>query len=238
MNKLRASDIQNGFSLIELMIAMVLGLILIGGVVNVFLASSQTYRLQEAMFRVQESGRFALDIMLRDLRDAGFQDLLDLNNSRDVSITAVQGFQVGAPPANVVAGVTSEILSIPPNAANSGGGVAYYVAPDAGGQSTLFRNANAVVEGVENVAFTYGVDTNSDREPDAYLSVAAVGATQWSDVVTVRASFLVASNDAGVVDQAQVAPAPFNAAPYLVDTSDRRLYKVYSTTVSLRNKMP
>lgn len=239
MKKANSSKIQGGFSLIELMIAMSLGLILIGGVISVFLASSQTYRLQDAMFRVQESGRFALDIMLRDLRDAGFQNLLPVDSSRDSSITAVQGFQAVAPlPANVVAAVTSEILSIPANAANSGGGVVYYVAPDAGGQRALFRNANAVVEGVENVAFTYGVDTNSDRQPDTYLGVAAVGASQWSDVVAVRISFLVANNDAGVVEQAQAAPVPFNAAPYTVTTTDRRLYQVYTTTVALRNKMP
>lgn len=239
MKKVNIPTRQNGFSLIELMIAMVLGLVLIAGVVNVFLASSQTYRLQEAMFRVQESGRFALDFMLRDLRDSGFQDLLPANASRDTSITAVQGFQGVAPfPANVIAGVTSEILSIPANAANSGGGVAYYVAPDAGGQRALFRNTNAVVEGVENVAFTYGVDTNSDRQPDTYLAVAAVGASQWDDVVTVRINFLVASNDPGVVEQAQAAPAPFDAAPYLVTTTDRRLYQVFTTTVALRNKMP
>ncbi|WP_372742931.1 PilW family protein, partial [Neptunomonas sp.] len=82
-------NMERGFSLIELMIAMSLGLILIGGVVNLFLASSQTYRLQESMFRVQESGRFALDFMLRDLRDAGFQNLLPENSSRNTNITAV-----------------------------------------------------------------------------------------------------------------------------------------------------
>ncbi len=117
--------IEQGFSLIELMIAMLLGLILIAGVINLFLASSQTYRLQEAMFRVQESGRFALDVMLRDLRDAGFQNLLPINASRNTSITAIQGFPLGAKPGDlpvgppegppqglpgrVVAGVTSEI---------------------------------------------------------------------------------------------------------------------------------
>lgn len=229
--------VEQGFSLIELMIAMLLGLILIGGVINLFLASSQTYRLQESMFRVQESGRFALDFMLRDLRDAGFQDLVPVNASRDTSIIAVQGFEGVAPlPANVKASVTSEILSIPANAANSGGDVMYYVAPDAGGQRSLFRNLNAVVEGVESVAFTYGVDTNSDRQPDSYLATAAVG--QWSDVVAVRISFLVASNDPGVVEQAQAAPAPFNEAPYTVTTTDRRLYQVFTTTVALRNKMP
>ncbi len=234
-----SSSIEGGFSLIELMIAMLLGLILIGGVVNIFLASSQTYRLQEAMFRVQESGRFALDMMLRDLRDAGFQNLLPTNASRDTSITAVQGVQAVAPlPANVKASVTSEILSIPANAANSGGGVVYYVAPDAGGQRSLFRNLNAVVEGVENVAFSYGVDTNGDRQPDTYLGVAAVGASQWSDVVAVRISFLIASNDPGVVEQTQAAPAPFDAAPYTVATTDKRLYQVFTTTVALRNKMP
>lgn len=231
---------QGGFSLVELMIAMLLGLVLIYGVINVFLSSSQTYRLQEAMFRVQESGRFALDIMARDLRDAGFQNPIPAGNARidrDLTIVAVQGFAPVAPlPAGVLATVTSEILNIPANGSASGGGVAYYVAPDAaaGNVHALFRNGNAVVEGVEDLNILYGVDTDSDREADAYLARAAVGAADWDDVVAVRLNVLVASDQPNVVETQQAAPALFPA----LNTADRRLYQVFTTTIALRNKMP
>lgn len=60
-----------GFSLIEMMIALVLGLILILGLVQVFSASRASYALSEGLSRVQENGRFAMDYLQRDLRMAG-----------------------------------------------------------------------------------------------------------------------------------------------------------------------
>ena len=83
MSKYYRKKAQQGFSLVELMIAMLLGLLLLVGVVNLFLGSSQTYRLQEALFRVQESGRFALDIIQRDLLNAGFQNVIPIGANRD-----------------------------------------------------------------------------------------------------------------------------------------------------------
>ncbi|PXV58342.1 type IV pilus assembly protein PilW [Dyella jiangningensis] len=61
-----------GFTLIELMVAMLLGLIVIGGVMSVFLAGQQTYRSNEALSDVESSSRTAFEMMARDLRDAGF----------------------------------------------------------------------------------------------------------------------------------------------------------------------
>lgn len=63
---------QRGLSLVELMVAMVIGVILIGAVLQVFTGSSQTYRLTQANARVQESGRIGLDILSRAIRNAGY----------------------------------------------------------------------------------------------------------------------------------------------------------------------
>ncbi len=60
-----------GFSLVELMIAMTLGLAIMGGIIALFLSNKQVYRTQEALSRVQESGRLAFEIMARDIRMAG-----------------------------------------------------------------------------------------------------------------------------------------------------------------------
>lgn len=62
---------QHGLSLIELLVAMGLGLILVVGIGTVYLGSRQTYRMQEANARVQETGRFALEVIGRSLRQAG-----------------------------------------------------------------------------------------------------------------------------------------------------------------------
>lgn len=58
-------------SLIELMIALVIGLILMLGVTQVFIASHAASRLSEGVARAQENGRFALDFLERDIRMAG-----------------------------------------------------------------------------------------------------------------------------------------------------------------------
>jgi type IV pilus assembly protein PilW len=62
----------SGFSLVELMVAMTLGLLVTATVLQIFISSKKGFRTNQALSRVQESGRFALDIMAQDLRQAGF----------------------------------------------------------------------------------------------------------------------------------------------------------------------
>jgi len=60
-----------GFTLIELMVAMLIGLIVIGGVTSVFLSNQQVYRSNKALSDVQDSSRIAFEMMARDIRSAG-----------------------------------------------------------------------------------------------------------------------------------------------------------------------
>ncbi|HEY8585280.1 MAG TPA: prepilin-type N-terminal cleavage/methylation domain-containing protein [Rhodanobacter sp.] len=60
-----------GFTLIELMVAMLLGLIVIAGVVSVFLANQRSYRTNQALGDVQDGSRIAFEMLARDIRDAG-----------------------------------------------------------------------------------------------------------------------------------------------------------------------
>lgn len=62
---------QNGISLVEVMIAMTIGLILTAGVIQLFLGSKTTYRFHDAVSRVQENARFALEALNYDIRMAG-----------------------------------------------------------------------------------------------------------------------------------------------------------------------
>ncbi len=59
-------------TLVEVMIAMLLGVFLMGGVLQVFASSRQTYRVHEATSRMQENGRMALEVLSRDIRMADF----------------------------------------------------------------------------------------------------------------------------------------------------------------------
>ncbi|MDR7091135.1 MULTISPECIES: PilW family protein [Cellvibrio] len=63
---------QAGLSLVELMIAIALGLVLMTGVVQVFLSSKTVFSTQQAMSRIQETGRLAVDFLARDIRMAAY----------------------------------------------------------------------------------------------------------------------------------------------------------------------
>jgi type IV pilus assembly protein PilW len=72
MKIFRANSSQRGFTLIELMIAMLIGVFLMAGVIQIFLSAKQAYRLQENLSRLQENGRFAMDFLTKDIRMAGY----------------------------------------------------------------------------------------------------------------------------------------------------------------------
>jgi len=63
---------ESGIGLVEVMIAMLLGLLLLAGIMQVFASSRQTYRVHAAVSRMQEDGRMALEVISRDIRMAGF----------------------------------------------------------------------------------------------------------------------------------------------------------------------
>lgn len=64
---------QAGVTLIELMVAMVLGLLVAGGIVTVFSTTSNSNKAQTQLARLQEEGRFAITRLTGDLRMANGQ---------------------------------------------------------------------------------------------------------------------------------------------------------------------
>jgi len=60
-----------GFSLIELMTAMLLSLLLIGATISVFVGNKRVYASTEGLGRIQENARIAFELMARDIREAG-----------------------------------------------------------------------------------------------------------------------------------------------------------------------
>ena len=62
-----------GFTLVEVMVALALGLLLTAGIISIFQATSSTNQLQHALARVQENGRYAVMRLNTDLRAAGGQ---------------------------------------------------------------------------------------------------------------------------------------------------------------------
>lgn len=62
---------QRGFSLVELMVALVLGLVIVGGVINIFLGNQQAFRTNDSLSRLQENARISFEQMAREVRQAG-----------------------------------------------------------------------------------------------------------------------------------------------------------------------
>lgn len=62
---------QAGFTLIELMIALVLGLVVVGSAIAVFLSNRQAYITNTALSEVQDGSRIAFELLADDIRQAG-----------------------------------------------------------------------------------------------------------------------------------------------------------------------
>lgn len=58
--------------MVEIMVSLVISLFLLGGIVQVYVANKATYKFSDSISRIQENGRFAMEIVAQDLRMAGF----------------------------------------------------------------------------------------------------------------------------------------------------------------------
>jgi type IV pilus assembly protein PilW len=103
-----------GMSLIELMIALLIGLILLVGVIQVFSASRASYQLSQGVARNQENGRFAMDFLSRDLRMVGHagcvndQSLLAQDAAGTVSGGNIRSLFLSGPDRN-----TNNVAALP-----------------------------------------------------------------------------------------------------------------------------
>jgi type IV pilus assembly protein PilW len=100
---------QQGFSLIELMIAMTLGLLLTEGLFELFATTGRVNATQAALARLQENGRIAMQVIAEDLRAAGSlpcgsrvspQVYADALSSHITAASAQANAAVGAPLGN------------------------------------------------------------------------------------------------------------------------------------------
>ena len=64
---------QRGMSLVELMVAMTIGLIITVVIANLFIGTKETYRTQDDLSRMQENLRFAFQVIGRTVRLAGYR---------------------------------------------------------------------------------------------------------------------------------------------------------------------
>lgn len=100
-----------GFTLVELLIAMLIGLVIVIGVVQIFSANRATYQLDEGLARAQENGRFSLYFLSQDIRHAGYlgcnKDTTRIpfnflaTAQQRLPVTGIAGFEYTATPTGI-----------------------------------------------------------------------------------------------------------------------------------------
>jgi len=113
--------------------------------------------------------------------------------------------------------------------------VVFFVKPNPSGIPALWRQDQSgvpveLVDGVEDMQVRYGEDTDGDGVANQYATAAAVA--DWSQVVTVRMNLLLVSDDDNIARVAQ----PYTFDGVTVTPTDRRLRRVFTTTVALRGR--
>lgn len=220
------SNRERGMTLIELMIAMVIGLFIIAGVGQIFLSTRASHNVQERMSNLQENGRFAVFFLQRSLRTAGFPRSIALNpftntpsNTTcpmavstvdcipDTATTTTTATCNGAGNASDQVAVCYQGTTDCLGQAVAGGIVTdfFFIDTDAttGVNRLMCRgNGNAqaqpLVDGIENLQVQYGEDTDATLDGYANRYVRANEVTNWDNVVAVRVAVLAStrSNDA------------------------------------------
>jgi type IV pilus assembly protein PilW len=69
-----------GFSIVELMIAMVLTLMILGGLFSIFISNKQSFELQKGLSMIQQNSRFVIDALQKDVQNAGYVGCYSLGN--------------------------------------------------------------------------------------------------------------------------------------------------------------
>ena len=91
-----------GFSLIELMLALALGLVVVTGIVQLFIGNSQTYTVLNGQSRLQENARFGFEFITQAARSAGYfgcapEDVNIVNGLNAPNWSVIPEFDVSAP---------------------------------------------------------------------------------------------------------------------------------------------
>jgi type IV pilus assembly protein PilW len=241
---------QQGFTLIEIMIALLLGVFLISGAIQVFISTKQSNRMQENLSRLQENGRFAMDYLEHDIRMTGYWGC-QLPTSPDVDLAGTDGAAGAAdsitiraavtPPtgacgtAMVSAPVVCPQLVDPANVyADSRSTIAYSVVSSALRRATnCTATANAdIVEGIDNMQILYGEDTDADGIANYYVASGSV--VNMANVVSVRVSVLASTPDDNLTNE----PIPYTYNGTTTTPTDRKIRRVFTSTIVLRNRLP
>lgn len=94
---------------------------------------------------------------------------------------------------------------------------------------TKSSNAEPLISNVQQLLISYGIDTDADNSPNYFIST--ISSTEWQQVRAVKLSVVLRSD----ADNLATTPINYtvNGVPYTAN--DKRLYRVFSTTIAFRN---
>lgn len=229
---------QYGFTLIEIMVASVLGIVILAGVMQIYFGSKQSFHLQNQMAELQQNQRIALEFLTRDIRMAGFTEGNPVVGLFDTATTVDGGTNVSDDITVTYASATDCLgEGVPgsfPIAVNR-----YFIQNE-----TLKCQGNTktepLVDGVVNMQILYGINTDGPATPPAKSTAnkyVRAGDSDleanMSNVVSVRISLLFRTP--GNVSQQATAKSYRLLDAEKIDTSDRIRRQVITTTILLRN---
>lgn len=237
---------QTGFTLVEIMLAITLSLILIAGVVQVYLSSKTSFRVQNQLSRLQENQRISVEFLQRDIRQAGFKPFDRDDQSpipADSRIVVVDG-----------GGNTSDTITVQYTSNTDCLGQAtpdgmaineYFIDMDDEGNSLnrlMCRgngngNAQPIADGISNMQILLGQnsvlsnDSFQMASADFYVNRTAI--TSMNNIVSIRIALLIQSEEP---IRTQNVNQTFTLLDTVVTPTDRIKRQVVTTTIPIRNK--
>jgi len=147
-----------GFSLVELLVAMVMGLAILGAVLSIFVNQNRTHAIQQEVAYAQQNVRAAMGLMVWDIRNAGHNpDNGDFRAIEEATSTSIRVKADYSNPADGDAGDAEEDITYTVNAS------------DQLTRDDAVLGPEAIVDFVDNLQFSYGFadgDTGIPNEAD------------------------------------------------------------------------
>ncbi len=252
-----------GFTLVELMIALALGSLLALVVAQLFANTRESNRAAEDTARVQESMRFAADVIGRTVRIAGYKSdptaatatlfpagaraLDGVNGAGALPDELIVRFQGAGPATGTADNTILNCLGVPvaPDFTGTLAGISYNhfrIAAGADGRNALFCSTDPtvnpgteIVPGVEAMQILFGEDNSATPDWTADRFITAGSVSDLDRVVAVRVYLMISGKEGVRVDS---SAANYTLAGQAYTFEDRILRRVVTQTVVLRNRAP
>lgn len=217
---------QQGLTLTELMVSIAISMILVLAVIGLYVGSKRGFSATDGVGQQQENIRFSVDLLLHDLRMAGYPKA---TAGIAPIVTAADDSSGGSDSITLQYQSATDCLGQPT------AGVAinkYYI--DNNGNLTCLGNGGAtadiVATNIHNMQLLYGLDTNKDCVADKYVKWSNV--SDPSQIVSVRIG-LISRTPTDIYNSDTTKT--YNNLDQAITTNDKRFHQVYSSTVVLRN---